>query len=428
MMSTAVVLNRDGSIRKQDVCDRMDPTITTPKELQAGTTAKLELLSLPLEMRYMIYDELLYPKEPYEVLPSYNNGEGPELDDGESEEDFEEAQDQEDGFEEKADEENEIEVNGRESLASYKVRKWDFEDPGDDDVTGNSDSQDGSEGNGASGRQPHTEIVSSYTQRLSRNHISTAILRVNKQIHAEALRLLYKDVHCILSLHTGGLGEVLQSYLFHDPLDKSGPLEFTSKMTGFWGPLQTRTDYRGSPNAEEVMNLPSLRWMRHLKVEVSWSSIFGQDYSHPWCSPLPHERPDGKQCTREYHFAHTGTLLLQVLRHLDSESPTKGSAIKELHLEIGSGDSLKDFVKGFGFWELSADEQASLFADARLKGLYEGTMEIIRTLRSIKKSRGVLVEETLSRHPPVEELVLSDDWETMPTHELDWEGFPWAGT
>lgn len=259
--------------------------------------------------------------------------------------------------------------------------------------------------------QPFRFHCSGHRGDADPTNVDAVILRINKQIYNEALQVLYGSTNCeIICCQEYGhgdkycnAGDLIQQIFLRNPAGILDTAEYPEKA---YSDIVQNCSWEGQCTAAEIMNLPCLRPMRHIKIIAQWSDMFGQPLGSQW-------RPE------RHSFTQHGTLVIEILRYIDVEPVEGYNIVKGLHFSIEGGGFLKSFVKGMGIWDLPKSRQDILFRDPRLRGLYEGTTEVIRLLKSIRRTRNVTATESTGE----------SYWKlTEPsiTTDLDIEGFPWA--
>ena len=241
------------------------------------------------------------------------------------------------------------------------------------------------------------------------NSIDPTILRVNKQIHSEAVTILYKSIDCRVNVNrVGRFGLVSQRFFSHDRdvgydiLNFTGtPAEERQPPEAYWW-----CSYEGSCRIEKIIYVRCFWWVRNIGLDAQWSEIFGGSDFEGW--------------TRGTHpFTPMGTFLLQILRYLNEEPQSNGPISKRLSILIRGGIPIKNSVRDLGLWSLSEDQRSSTLSSHRTNLLFKGTTEIMKLLNSIRRSRSVLVTECL---------VSGRDLLKASPQEVDIENFPWTQT
>ena len=380
----------------------MDSVISQLQQLSVAATADSPpaagspLLALPLELRTKIYEELLYPSKPF-VKKSKKEEQkckgGQESRSNESRY-VDDEYDWSDPYAPKQDDMEDIEDAEFDEYREYLEH---IEPEDAEELEGVLDAEDSENGetiiddlaissDNLEGAVRRTEIAPNrryWSSDCASFGIDPAILRVNKQIHGEAIPLLYKRVSCTIDLHEMPLASILLAQTFNriDPDYKAGSREpsrefryrFPNTPIARWLSEYRRPLAPSIPSSSDVMLLDCL-W-RVPRIEIS-------NFYMP--SPID-ERIDGK-----YRLTLTGTFIVQFLRRLNLELAPAVPIAKQLYLTISGHD--KPFESQLEQVRRSSTGPRALSGSAATVQ-FQGLIEIITLLRSIRKSRTVVFQE-----------------------------------
>ena len=236
-----------------------------------------------------------------------------------------------------------------------------------------------------------------YWQNRKPHDVHPKILRVSKQIHDEAVSILYQNVVCQIALP-----RILHDPNSHDRLAETYFCCFSyddhtaDSMIKSWS-----YECREKSGLEEIMDRRCLRSMLPIVILTSWSEIFGQPSSGPWAR-------------KDHCLTTTGKLLLDILHYISADPMPRS---KRLQISIQGGCPLEAFVgEMVGSPEFRPKE---LDMHPGSMGIEDGLKEIIQILRKIRSNRSVLVTEAV--------WVLSDssDQPQYVRREVDLESFSW---
>ena len=325
----------------------MEPLISLVEGPRNANVPASPLMTLPLELRIKIYEELLYPS----LLPqlvTYEDGQYriiPNNAENRKKNDHKDDNDEEKTFEEEAkDKDKEFEQNGDEVANRCDGQGW--------------------------GTIGHCFDV------------YPTILRVNKQIYDEAVSFLYKRISCRIRLRSPfgegyqyDSGFLHQIYYYKHPNDIDGYVYSMDPVTS-WTWI-----YDFHPPPERDIKLHCLRLVQDISVHISYKHLFGKP---------PYER-----LTLEGHYlTPEGSLFLDILRYLNQEPTSAPPPRKRLHVTIEecSLDFLLAQLKDAG---LPTKSRRSVPIDAKVEAVFEGLKEMVLLLRSLARSRTVIVKEKL---------------------------------
>lgn len=252
------------------------------------------------------------------------------------------------------------------------------------------------------------------------NGIETAILRINKQIHHEAVPTLYEHIDCkIITCHEKGyLYKMFESRQADGTTDRndfnhafSAGFETLCKTHG-----ASRAQYEQSSTqdsrsisapmtARNMMNLGCLSLGRNISIRFSWFEIFG--VLRCSCDVGTDNYTPG-----QHRFSRVGQLMVQILRYLNDEISETETKARTLHLQSDDGDLLDHFVNGLGLWRTSAQSESQAL-EPRLKDLRIGLTEIFGLLKSLNGRFSITMTERVTEYWP-------------EAQRVDWERFPWS--
>lgn len=200
-----------------------------------------------------------------------------------------------------------------------------------------------------------------HDRRGSSLDLTFSILLVNRQIHLEALPLLYNTPIYELYLATPVVSQCGGGYYpDRGEIEQEPPALFGTpkvpRLLKICGPDHSEPGGLIYPHC--------FRKLRHIKIITSKDAIFGASM----CGP---------------YFSHIGELILQILRHLAKESASTGVG-KSLDVLVLSDDIL-------GGWR---DARPSLLGLSK-EDIPEKPKEMIKLLKKVGRVRKISVNETV---------------------------------
>jgi len=238
---------------------------------------------------------------------------------------------------------------------------------------------------------PH-KVYTLYHDRHGRGDafsVHPAILRVNRQLHSEAVSLLYNSNLFEIYLATGVMETT--SLMDHWRGGKSAGLvkDHTKLLRK---PLNEETRKEGQisldTGVEGIIYPHCLQRIRHLSLVTSRSAMIGWDAGS----------------IDDPYVTQTGELILEILRYLCEESAPMEARRKRLHLTIMSNWELEgvkkgDYAERLGYLDdgPAIEFGKPLLAGVRVGNMREEVRKMIVLLRRIQTSRIVRVDESVVR-------------------------------
>ena len=351
----------------------MEPPISPVEEPTNVNVPASPFMALPLELRIKIYEGLLYPsRQPKRVLRDERS--------------------------------LPVILEDVDDVAIYQSGHTEEGEKTEEKVEDDNDNK-----YGQSNYEAEDRFVACWKRMGYSFDLEPTILRVNKQIHDEAISYLYKYIACQIGLvpplpggYSASSGFLYQHY------DRRRPNDFYSRDSIALWSRRYHLDF----NPESDINLPCLRWVRDIHINTSYKNIFGNALETQWF----HFGADGHQSRPEGHrFTPEGELILNVLRYLKRDWPPAIPPIKRLHLTFTGGSV--DFLIALSKLPVLVEEPL----DRKWKAVLEGLGELISLLRSLGKSRKVTVMENFWGN--------EKDWTKrhLIRQVLDLESLAWIG-
>lgn len=358
------------------------------------------LLALPLELRIQIYKELLAPDITLNTSFSTRNGNGVGKiydllrDDDQSAKRYGEVAHPES-------EQHEVE-------AMKKDKHGDTE-PWDKDRSGVSTEATGFHGEDQTSNEATTSIeIDDYTnidygsappepdcgwlQHLRLSGIDPTILCVNKQIHNEAVSILYHNIFCNIHVDRDVSWWWEDGYfLMQDYCRVYCVNEDKSTDCKVDVPLCTRYF---NINFENQSSLKShcLRWIPNITIDIEWNDLLTRP---PCCSS---SSPDKQHSRYELGLTSEGELILEILRCLNRTPAPGDPSTRWLHMTF-IGDCSDICAQHYGKDYPSTGTQGSKLGATREEG---SISEIIGLLRGLTNTRTVIVEEAVCTYHDTE--------------------------
>ena len=202
-----------------------------------------------------------------------------------------------------------------------------------------------------------------------------AMLRVNQQLRDEATALLYQRVSCEIGLLKSSPFQTFQDFCYIEPGCGSDPQDHRGRdrhiMIASWAAQYRENDPR--PIAEEALKLDCLCHVQNITIRLATLAY-------------------GAIIKKKQKLSRMGTILLRLLRHLDREAAMVAPITKRLQVDIRGYDN--PFISPLEqILSASLSQESHGGNGVLVSEAFQGLVEVILLLRSIRKSRIVILRQ-----------------------------------